>query len=81
MSFADQNCVPLYPPHNGDIVIKTELPGPGRIIMYRCNDGFNIDGNHGYNERTCLIDGEWTGSMVVCKSTEVAGIIVITQKY
>ena len=64
--FQGQNCPSIETPLNGSLTLNVDNPGPGRRVTYTCERGFKISGNHGYDKRTCLSNGEWTGTSITC---------------
>ena len=59
-------CQPLTAPDNGDIdcsLGNDGQPSLGDTCTFKCDDGYELSGS---NNRTCQIDGSWSGTDTVC---------------
>ncbi|KAG7480929.1 hypothetical protein MATL_G00061450 [Megalops atlanticus] len=65
------SCGWLAPPKNGQKEGTTYLEGAK--VKFSCNKGYVLSGS---SERTCQMDGQWSGETTHCVSDNVLGIVL-----
>lgn len=64
--FIEIKCPKLKPPSYGKIYVSGSLPGS--YAFYRCSYGYSVQGSR---RRVCQQSGEWDGTDVVCKRSQI----------
>ena len=57
-------CGGLQDPDNGNIVVYTNGPRAGSLVIYRCDVGYRIVGS---DTRQCLLNGSWSQQDPTCE--------------